>query len=105
MSFEIEPIHNVRAVDACTDALDLEGTKACFEYPPVALAPALRARALFSRSKAYVDLNRQKGALRDARAAAFFGDRKTVALYGKWKTHAIVVLFVVSALVPILLDG
>ena len=44
---------------------------------------AVRARALYRRSKAYVGLERPEEALQDARSAAFLGDRKAVALYGK----------------------
>ena len=48
-----------------------------------ATAPAWRARALHRRAKAEWELGNTEQALEDARAAAFLGDRKAVALYGK----------------------
>ena len=47
------------------------------------LPNVLVARAFHRRAKAYVELDRTEDALRDARSAAFLGDRKAVALYGK----------------------
>lgn len=47
------------------------------------LSPAVRARAYHRRAKARLALDDTTGALEDARAAAFLGDRNAVALYGK----------------------
>jgi hypothetical protein len=47
------------------------------------IAPALRARAFHRRAKAYLEMEEVEMALADARAAAFLGDRKAVALYGR----------------------
>lgn len=47
------------------------------------VAPALRARAFHRRAKAELELGDDVTALQDARSAAFLGDRKAVALYGK----------------------
>lgn len=58
-------------VDACTAVLERE--------PPA----AIRARALHRRSRAKLGLGLEEDALQDARSAAFLGDRKAVALYGK----------------------
>jgi hypothetical protein len=44
---------------------------------------AVRARAYHRRAKAKLALLDKTGALQDARAAAFLGDRKAVALYGR----------------------
>lgn len=60
------------AVNAASAVIDL----------PTAPA-AMRARAFHRRSKARLELNDHDEALRDARSAAFLGDRKAVALYGK----------------------
>ncbi len=62
---------------ACTAVLELvesEGTGA---------TPALRARAFYRRAKAELELGDTAAALQDARSAAFLGDSKAVALYGK----------------------
>jgi tetratricopeptide (TPR) repeat protein len=56
----------------CTGILDLPD-----------LTGAIRARAYHRRAKAHVGLENAEEALVDARAAAFLGDRKAVALYGK----------------------
>ena len=58
-------------VEACTAVLERE--------PPA----AIRARALHRRSRAKLGMGLQEDALQDARSAAFLGDRKAVALYGK----------------------
>jgi tetratricopeptide (TPR) repeat protein len=58
-------------VEACTAVLERE--------PPA----AIRARALHRRSRAKLGLGLEEDALQDARSAAFLGDRKAVALYGK----------------------
>jgi len=60
-----------QSVEACTAVLDRE--------PPA----AIRARALHRRSRAKLGLGLEDEALLDARQAAFLGDRKAVALYGK----------------------
>jgi hypothetical protein len=61
-------------VDACTNVL---------EYGFSTTTPAVRARAFHRRAKAKLGLEDASGALQDARSAAFLGDRKAVALYGK----------------------
>jgi tetratricopeptide (TPR) repeat protein len=58
-------------IEACTAVLERE--------PPA----AIRARALHRRSRAKLGLGLEEDALQDARSAAFLGDRKAVALYGK----------------------
>ncbi|GAX21104.1 hypothetical protein FisN_1Lh220 [Fistulifera solaris] len=65
------------AKSACTAVLELvesEGTGA---------TPALRARAFYRRAKAELELGETADALQDARSAAFLGDSKAVALYGR----------------------
>jgi Tfp pilus assembly protein PilF len=47
------------------------------------VTPAVRARAYHRRAKAKLGLEDDVGALQDARSAAFLGDRKAVALYGR----------------------
>jgi len=65
--------HQYQAViAACTQVLEL----------PQAAA-AVRARAGLRRAKAYLALEQPAKALEDARQAAFWGDRKAVALYGQ----------------------
>jgi len=67
-------------IAVCTFILQLDDTTA-----------AIRARAHHRRAKAYLGLvdddnnnnKHEEEALQDARAAAFLGDRKAVALYGK----------------------
>ena len=59
-------------VDACTNVLEYGLS-----------TPAVRARAYHRRAKAKLGLEDASGALQDARSAAFLGDRKAVALYGK----------------------
>jgi tetratricopeptide (TPR) repeat protein len=68
------------AMRACTDVLDspLLSSASCLR-----VAPALRARAFHRRAKAQVELGNEAAALQDARSAAFLGDQKAVALYGK----------------------
>jgi len=61
-----------QAVTACSAVLELEE-----------VAPAVRARAFHRRAKAQLGLGDDLKALQDARSAAFLGDRKAVALYGK----------------------
>jgi tetratricopeptide (TPR) repeat protein len=46
-------------------------------------SPAVKARAYHRRAKAKLGLGDTAGALQDARSAAFLGDGKAVALYGK----------------------
>jgi tetratricopeptide (TPR) repeat protein len=62
---------------ACTHVLD-----DCSGDASV-MAPALRARAFHRRAKAELGLGDSTLALQDARSAAFLGDRKAVALYGR----------------------
>ena len=64
--------HYEDCVHVCSELLECEDQSG-----------AVRARALYRRSKAYVGLDRPEEALQDARSAAFLGDRKAVALYGK----------------------
>jgi Exonuclease len=62
-------------VTLCTSILDLPD-----------LTGPVRSRAYLRRAKAYLQMDgvtREHEALQDARAAAFLGDRKAVALYGK----------------------
>ena len=47
------------------------------------VSPAVRARALHRRAKAKLALEDRASALQDARSAAFLGDRKAVAFYGR----------------------
>ena len=60
-------------VAACTSLLESEEGAAAM----------IRARAHHRRAKAKVALGDMDGALLDARSAAFLGDRKAVAFYGK----------------------
>jgi hypothetical protein len=60
-------------LDACSDILESEATH----------TSAVTARAYHRRAKAKLALDDQAGALQDARSAAFLGDRKAVALYGR----------------------
>ena len=46
-------------------------------------SPAVKARAYHRRAKAKLALEDSSGALQDARSAAFLGDRRAVAFYGK----------------------
>ena len=64
-------------IQVCTDLLEVA------ESSPSSSSGAIRARALYRRCKAYVGLDQWEEALQDARLAAFLGDRKAVALYGK----------------------
>jgi len=52
-------------------------------YYAVSLSSAVRSRAYHRRAKGKLNLKDYAGALADARAAAFLGDRGAVALYGK----------------------
>jgi tetratricopeptide (TPR) repeat protein len=65
-------------IDACTQVLDETERHHQQETPA-----AIRARAHHRRAKAYQAMGDTSSALQDARAAAFLGDRKAVALYGK----------------------
>ena len=67
-------------VEACTNLLVPEEASTS-EWMPY--SPAVRARAYHRRAKAKLGLQDPSGALADARSAAFLGDRKAVALYGK----------------------
>lgn len=60
-------------LEACSDILESSAT----------YSSAVRARAYHRRAKAKLALDDQAGALMDARSAAFLGDRKAVALYGR----------------------
>jgi len=59
-------------IDVCTTVLEEEE-----------ITSVIRARAHHRRAKAYLQLNLEDEALQDARSAAFLGDRKAVAFYGK----------------------
>lgn len=63
----------VKCLEACTNVLEESGSH----------TSAVRARAYHRRAKAKLALEDQVGALEDARSAAFLGDRKAVALYGR----------------------
>ena len=69
--------------------LKLEEYDACVDIctrilaDPEQTSGAIRSRAHHRRAKAYLHLGQDDEALQDARAAAFLGDRKAVALYGK----------------------
>lgn len=68
--------------NACT--LILQDDKTGPNRPiPATSTPAVRARAYHRRAKAKLGLGDSSGALQDARSAAFLGDRKAVALYGR----------------------
>lgn len=67
------PLQAEGAVEACGSVLDRRD----------GLPNVLVARAYHRRAKAYLALGRPDDALTDARSAAFLGDRKAVALYGK----------------------
>jgi tetratricopeptide (TPR) repeat protein/uncharacterized membrane protein len=86
------------AIQACTQVLecnhpspsspessshDHDGNHGPLKFSQADVAPALRARAFHRRAKAYMELGNSDQALSDARSAAFLGDRKAVALYGK----------------------
>lgn len=60
-------------IEVCTSILTLEE----------GASPNVIARAHHRRAKAHLKLGNDEEALEDARAAAFLGDRKAVALYGK----------------------
>ena len=62
-------------IDACTQVLD--------DSSEGELPAAVRARAYHRRAKANMGKGDSEAALQDARSAAFLGDRKAVALYGK----------------------
>ncbi|KAG7355030.1 hypothetical protein IV203_004386 [Nitzschia inconspicua] len=74
-------------IDACSDVLqDGNGrddeTKSKFATF-ASKSTAVKSRAYHRRAKAKVGLGDTAGALQDARTAAFLGDAKAVALYGK----------------------
>ena len=69
--------HPDQTVAACSTVLDSTTSSTTI------LPPALRARALLRRAKAWTALEEPALALADARAAAFLGDRTAVALYGQ----------------------
>ena len=68
------------ALRACTDVLDGPSISNSESFQ---VAPALRARAFHRRAKAQMELGNEVAALEDAREAAFLGDQKAVAFYGK----------------------
>jgi hypothetical protein len=77
-------------IEACTDVLqdgdgqDNDDGPAMTSSPTFAdQSPAVKARAYHRRAKAKMGLGDAFGALQDARTAAFLGDGKAVALYGK----------------------
>ncbi|GKY94312.1 hypothetical protein MPSEU_000397000 [Mayamaea pseudoterrestris] len=80
------------AIYACTQVLDwnqessrqdTSRSSKVGKFSSADVAPALRARAFHRRAKAFMELGNADRALSDARSAAFLGDRKAVALYGK----------------------
>ena len=74
-------------LDACTsilqDETDANGSTPGGSRNIAINTPAVRARAFHRRAKAKLGLGDSTGALQDARSAAFLGDRKAVALYGR----------------------
>ncbi|KAL3925984.1 MAG: hypothetical protein SGILL_000031 [Bacillariaceae sp.] len=75
-------------IEACTDVLqdeeDDSATSSSAPFPTFAdQSPPVKARAYHRRAKARMGLGDTSGALQDARTAAFLGDSKAVALYGK----------------------
>jgi len=66
-------------IDACTDVITGGDNKK--NNSPI--SGAIQARAHHRRAKAKLGLQDFDGALEDARNAAFLGDRKAVALYGR----------------------
>eukprot|EP00980_Cylindrotheca_fusiformis_P005340 scaffold1138_cov128-Cylindrotheca_fusiformis.AAC.22 len=69
-------------LEACTSILQDDKPQYNHLNPAIS-TPAVRARAYHRRAKAKVGLGDPSGALHDARSAAFLGDRKAVALYGR----------------------
>ncbi|KAG7359075.1 hypothetical protein IV203_015664 [Nitzschia inconspicua] len=74
-------------IDACSDVLQDgyghdDATKSKFATFASKSTP-VKSRAYHRRAKAKVGLGDTAGALQDARTAAFLGDAKAVALYGK----------------------
>jgi tetratricopeptide (TPR) repeat protein len=69
-------------LEACTAILQDDQTES-HRLNPATSTPAVRARAYHRRAKAKLGLGDSTGALQDARSAAFLGDRKAVALYGR----------------------
>jgi tetratricopeptide (TPR) repeat protein len=89
-----------KCIEACSDVLNepapavlLQETDGTEETPPSSpsnrtrlaapISGAAKARAFHRRAKAKLGLGDTEGALADARSAAFLGDRKAVALYGR----------------------
>jgi hypothetical protein len=75
-------------IDTCTDVLqDADGQEQEAGHISVVTfttkSPAVKSRAYHRRAKAKIGLGDTAGALQDARTAAFLGDAKAVALYGK----------------------
>jgi tetratricopeptide (TPR) repeat protein len=71
-----------QCLEMCTSILQDDENSAP-KSQPVMSKPVVRARAYHRRAKAKLGLGDASGALQDARSAAFLGDRKAVALYGK----------------------
>jgi hypothetical protein len=74
-----------KCIDACTNFLDGAGGQLSTTSSTSSSSSArvVRARAYHRRAKAKLGLQDTSGALEDARSAAFLGDRKAVALYGR----------------------
>jgi hypothetical protein len=73
-----------KCIAACTNFLDGAGGQlSTTSSSSSSSARVVRARAYHRRAKAKLGLQDTSGALEDARSAAFLGDRKAVALYGR----------------------
>ena len=68
-------------LEACTSILQDDATAPNSYIQDV--SPFIRARAYHRRAKAKLALEDRTGALQDARSAAFLGDSRGVALYGR----------------------
>lgn len=68
-------------LEACTSILQDDRHKPSSDIPTA--SPVIRARAYHRRAKAKLALGDHSGALHDARSAAFLGDKRGVALYGR----------------------
>eukprot|EP00526_Cylindrotheca_closterium_P000693 CAMPEP_0113634376 /NCGR_PEP_ID=MMETSP0017_2-20120614/17897_1 /TAXON_ID=2856 /ORGANISM="Cylindrotheca closterium" /LENGTH=377 /DNA_ID=CAMNT_0000545067 /DNA_START=247 /DNA_END=1380 /DNA_ORIENTATION=+ /assembly_acc=CAM_ASM_000147 len=70
-------------LEACTSILQDDDSTAPNSGDIQAVSPFIRARAYHRRAKAKLALEDRTGALQDARSAAFLGDSRGVALYGR----------------------
>lgn len=68
-------------LEACTSILQDDPTAQNSNIQ--AVSPFIRARAYHRRAKAKLAMEDRSGALQDARSAAFLGDSRGVALYGR----------------------